>query len=172
MVELCIIMKLIKKNGYKTLDEIKIDLQKTFSHIISNEGDFYFVTITKSQSPHARDLNFQITNGLFNRIWKDYKHSREFTNYIFVIEYPEAISKMDMPIDRLDKCSVHSHILINTSLSEKTLDYYLKTTFSNADIQTSLINKRPDKKELINYFIKQNFLEDDCYNYKALLKKP
>ena len=171
MVELCIIMKLIKKNGYKTLDEIKIDLQKTSTQVISNSGDFYFVTITKNQSPHARDLNFQITNGLFNRIWKDYKHSREFTNYIFVIEYPEAISKIDMPIDRLDKCSVHSHILVNTSLSKKTLDYYLNTTFSNADIQTSLINKRPDKKELINYFIKQNFLEDDCYNYKAILQK-
>ena len=92
-------MKLIKKNGYKTLDEIKIDLQKTFSHIISNEGDFYFVTITKNQSPHARDLNFQITNGLFNRIWKDYKHSREFTNYIFVIEYPEGTKTADLQND-------------------------------------------------------------------------
>ena len=61
---------------------------------------------------------------------------------------------------------------VYTSLSEKTLDYYLKTTFTNADIQTSLINTRPDKKELINYFIKQNFLEDDCYNYKAILQKP
>lgn len=165
-------MKLIKKNGYKSLDEIKIDLQKTFSHIISNRGDFYFITITKNKSPHAKDLNFKITNGLFNRIWKDYKHSKEFTNYIFVIEYPEAISKMDMPIDKLNSCSVHSHILVNTTLTEKTLDYYLNTTFSNANIKKERINQRPDKKELINYFIKQNFLEDDCYNYKAILVKP
>jgi hypothetical protein len=171
-VELCIIMKLIKKNGYKTLDEIKIDLQKTFSHIISNEGDFYFVTITKNQSPHARDLNFQITNGLFNRIWKDYKHSREFTNYLFVIEYPEAISKIDKPIDKLNQCNVHSHILINTTLSKTTLNYYLNTTFKQADIKKELINKRIDKTELINYFIKQIFLEDDCYNYKAIILKP
>jgi hypothetical protein len=165
-------MKLIKKKGYKTLNEIKVDLQKTFSNIITNKGDFYFVTITKNHSPHAKDLNFQITNGLFNRIWKDYKHSKEFTNYIFVIEYPEAISKIDKPIDKLNSCSVHSHILVNTTLSENTLNYYLNTTFKHADIKKELINKRPDKKELINYFIKQNFLEDDCYNYKAIISNP
>jgi uncharacterized protein with NRDE domain len=162
--------KLVKKNGYKKLNEIKTDLQNTFNKLISNSGDFYFITITKNNSPHAKDLNFQISNGLFNSIWKDYKHSREYTNYMFVIEYPEAISKIDKPIDRLLKCSVHSHILVNTSLSEKALNYYVNRTFKSANIKMFCINKRPDKNNLINYFIKQNFLEDDCYNYKIILK--
>jgi len=158
-----------KKKGYKRLDEIQLELRSTFNQMIKNKGDFYFITITKTNSQHAKDLNFLISNHFFNKMWKDYKHTHEFINYLFVIEYPEAISKIDKPIDKLDSCRVHSHILLNTSLSAKTLDYYLNTTFNIKHIKNIPITNRPDKEQLINYFLKQNFLNEDCYNYKVII---
>jgi len=161
--------KLLKKKGPKTIEQIRNDISIVYSQMIRNDGLLFFITITKTKSPHAKDLNFCITNNLFNRVWKDYRKSMETLNYLFVIEYPTAISKKDSSLDDLLRCDIHSHIVVNTTLSKSTLEYYLNTCFEFTDIQIQDITKRPDKANLINYFKKQDYLEDCAYNYKVTI---
>jgi hypothetical protein len=169
----------MKKSGDKTLEEIYLDLSKTYSKMLTNSGRFYFITITDTNSPHPKDLNFTLTNKLFNTIWKDYQKSLEIVNYLFVIEYPGAITKTyknykaaQIELELLQECEVHCHIVMNTTLSEEVIESYIYSTFNEPNIKTIEITNNPKRENLINYFKKQQFLCDDSYNYKFTLTQP
>jgi hypothetical protein len=169
----------MKKSGDKTLEEIYLDLSKTYSKMLNNSGRFYFITITDTNSPHPKHLNFTLTNKLFNTIWNDYKKSFEFVNYLFVIEYPGAFTKTyknykaaQLELELLKECEVHCHIVLNTTLSEEVIESYIYSTFNEPNIKTIEITNNPKRENLINYFKKQQFLCDDAYNYKFTLTQP
>ncbi len=171
--------KLLKKSGPKSLEDIYFDLSKTYSQMLTNGGRFYFITITDTLSPHPKDLNFTLTNKLFNTIWKDYNKSFEVVNYIFVIEYPGAITKKfknykaaQIELELLESCEVHTHIVLNTTLTKDVIESYIYTTFNNPNIKTIDITDNPKRENLINYFKKQEYLDDESYNYKITLKQP
>ena len=169
----------MKKSGTKTLEDVYIDLSKTYRQMLTNDGPFYFITITDTLSPHPKDLNFTLTNKLFNTIWKDYKKSFEFVNYIFVTEYPGAFTKKfknykaaQIELELLDKCEVHCHIVLNTTLSKEVIGGYIYSTFNEPNIKTIEITHNPKRENLINYFKKQEYLNDYSYNYKITLRQP
>jgi hypothetical protein len=171
--------KILKKTGPKSLEDIYFDLSKTYSQMLTNSGCFYFITITDTLSPHPKDLNFTLTNKLFNKIWNDYKKSLEVVNYIFVIEYPGAITKKfkshkgaQIELELLDSCKVHSHIVLNTTLKKEVFESYIYSTFNNPNIKTIDITNNSKRGNLINYFKKQEYLNDECYNYKITLATP
>ena len=171
-------MKLINKDKqYKTTDIAVKELvriydiwlyQKSFP---TTGNKTYHITITDTHAKHEEGLHFLLTNNLFNRINRDFRNSKDYLNYIFVIEYPEIISQGN----QIPKnCDVHAHIVLNTSIPEETLGYYLHSTFDNkADIQIDNTTHRPDKGEFIKYLIKQakanRFLTDRSYNFKLTL---
>jgi hypothetical protein len=124
-------------------------------------------------------LNFTLTNKLFNTIWKDYQKSLEIVNYLFVIEYPGAITKTyknykaaQIELELLQECEVHCHIVMNTTLSQEVIESYIYSTFNEPNIKTIEITNNPKRENLINYFKKQQFLCDDSYNYKFTLTQP
>ena len=176
-------MKLFKKHrGYKATDFVINDIKDAVSYLVSQRfptnvtNSLYSITITNTGCKHEKDLNHLITNKLFNAIKNDYKASEEHTNYVFVIEYPEVISRGNyLPTN----CNVHSHIVLNTSLNLKVVNSYLKNAFpkiKNIDIAIEDITNRNDKEQYKNYLVKQGIsnriLSDSSYNYKiALLDK-
>lgn len=169
--------RLLKKHGPKSIEEIHLDLSKTYSQMLKNDGYFYFITITDTDSKHPRDLNFTLTNKLFNKIWNDYKLTFEVINYLFVIEYPGVITKpiknikqAQIELDLLDSCKVHTHIVVNTTLKKDYIENYIYTTFYAPNIKTIEITNNPRRENLINYFKKQDYLNDDSYNYKITLQ--
>ena len=134
-------MKLYKKTrGTKTTEFVINDIKEACGYLVTQKNfalcrnSIFAITITNTDCKHERDLNHVITNRLFNRIKNDYKHSKEHTNYVFVIEYPEVISIGNyLPTN----CKVHSHIVLNTSLTEEKIMEYIKLTFpkvKDADI--------------------------------------
>lgn len=169
---------IIKKNkGFKTTQMIEDDIRYSFHKILSQNHPIYSITISNTLIKSSEELRFSLTNKLFNRIHKDsltnklfnridkdYKNSYEVINYLFVIEYPEKISRGNfLP----DKCDVHAHIVMGTNIQPQHIEYYMQTTFPNSSIFTKKIDDRNDKENLVNYLIKQKaLLTDDNYNYK------
>ena len=171
-------MKLISKNKQTKSTRIAIQELENIYEIWLNQKTFpcsgnqtYHITITDTHAKHEEDLHFILTNNLFNRINRDYRNCRNYLNYIFVIEYPEEVSQgLRIPLN----CKVHSHIVLNTSIPEQTLEYYLESTFNyKADIRIDNTTKRNDKGRFIKYLTKQakmnRFLTDRSYNYKITL---
>jgi hypothetical protein len=174
-------MKLIKKTKqYSDKNEIERDLRYAFNKLINQEKfevDYnrtLSLTITHTNSKHLSDLRFTLTNLLFNRIHKDYKHTREHFNYLYVIEYSEVISKGQyIPT----KCEIHTHVVINTSIPTETIEYYSNNIFHSGSntildevVKIEDITKRTDKHNYIEYLLKQKHLfTSDNYNYKILL---
>ncbi len=173
-------MKLFKKQkGYKTTEFVINDIKQAVSYLVSQRfppsvtNSIYAITITNTGCKHQKDLNHIITNKLFNTIKNDYKTSKEHTNYVFVIEYPEVITRGNyLPTN----CKVHSHLVVNTSLDEKIIMSYLKQAFpkiKDIDMLIENITDRNDKEQYKNYLVKQGInnriLCDSSYNYKITL---
>jgi len=157
-------MLLKKKKGFKTTQTIKDDIIYSFNKILSQNHPIYFITISDTDMKSSEELRFTLTNKIFNKIHKDYKNSFEVINYLYVIEYPEKVSRGNMLIDN---CEVHTHIVIETTLLPQQIRYYIETTFAKPNIDEKRIDNRPDKSNLVNYLIKQErLLTDDNYNYK------
>ena len=155
-----------KKGGFKTIQIIEDDIRYGIKKIMAKNNPIYHFTISNTDVYSAKQLRFILTNKIFNRIHKDYKKSYEFLNYIFVIEYPEKVSRGNLIPD---DCEVHSHIIIETSLLPQQIDFYIKTTFRNSDVFSERIDKRNDKHNFVNYLLKQKHLfTDNNYNYKIL----
>jgi hypothetical protein len=157
-------MLLKKKKQSKTSQMIVDDIRHSFNKLISNNNSILTITINKLDFETAHEFRFNLTNRLFNKLHKDYKHSFEVINYLFVIEYPTNISLgKHMP----STCKPHAHIVLETTISQNIVEYYIKSTFRNPDIYIENITKRDDKLNYINYLIKQkHLLTDDNYNYK------
>jgi hypothetical protein len=163
-------MKLIKKtNEYKTSQSIINDLKEAYN-ILINQSKFptknnktFSITITHTNSKHLKDMRYKLTNLLFNRLNKEYKYSLDHINYLYVIEFSEVISKGEyIP----NKCDIHTHIVINTSIPIKTIEYYCNDVF-HGEVFIEDITKRDDKDKYINYLIKQHkIFTNDNYNYK------
>lgn len=97
----------------------------------------------------------------------DYKNTPEIFNYLFVIEYPEIVS-----IGKLipTHCIPHVHIILETTIPEKTVEFYAQNSFKTTDIKSYEITKRDDKHNYLNYLLKQKHLFDnDSYNYKITI---
>lgn len=143
------------------------DIRYGFHKIISQNHSILAITITDTGCKTTEEPKFCLTNKLFNRIHKEYKHSFEALNYLFVIEYP---TKVSMGNQIPDNCEVHTHIVLGTTLTDKQIEYYIQTTFTKPDIYIEDITNRNDKENYVNYIIKQKeYLTDKSYNYKVRL---
>jgi hypothetical protein len=122
-------------------------------------------------SKHSKDLNFKLTNKVFNSLHKQFYNEK--LNYLFVIEYNEILSRGNYLIDDLDEVGIHTHIVIDTT---KPSSFFVKK-FKNvlglqSDIHFDNITNTKDKKFYINYLVKQNkendYLKNESYNFKVL----
>lgn len=157
-------MILKKKNCPKTAQMIADDIRYSFNKLTSKNNPILSITINNTNCKTAKELRFNLTNKLFNRIHKEYKQSFEIINYLFVIEYPTKVSMGNLIPET---CIPHTHIILETTLPENIIEYYIQSTFNNIDIYIENITKRDDKSNYINYLTKQiNLLTDDNYNYK------
>lgn len=158
--------RLLKKS---LTNDIVTDISKAFN-LLSKKDKLYFITIEGISYPHIKDMNFELTNRLFNTIHKEYRNTFEFMNYLFIIEYGGVISKTKLFDTLIEDLGIHCHCLVNTSLTKIQLEYYINTSLKkvpNVDIQD--ISKSDTKEYLLNYFTKQNksgLMTRDSYNYK------
>jgi len=159
--------KLLRKS--KNNPNFITDITRAFN-ILSKRDKLFLITLDGIHTPHIQDLNFQLTNKLFNSIHKDYNNTFEFINYLFIIEYGGIISKEKEFDVYIQDLGIHSHCLVNTSLSKEQLEFYINTSFKNApDYKIQNISKSDTKEDLLNYLLKQNktgLLTKDSYNYK------
>lgn len=164
---------LIKKKNYSdNPQKIETDIIYGFNKIIRQNLPIYFITITKKEFEVSTEfdktssLSFYLKNILFNRMRKDYLNSYEIINFLFVIEYPETVSRGNhIP----DNCDIHAHIVLATTINKQHIEYYIETTFNRPDIDIKRIDNRNDKSNLSNYLLKQNkkkLLTCENYNYK------
>lgn len=162
-------MTLIRKA--RTTNNIT-DITRAFNYLSQNKN-LYYLTLTGIPTPNAKDLNFQLTNKLFNTINTDNQNSFEFINYLFIIEYGGTISKSNVSSSPIRNLGLHAHCIINTSLSKSQLDFYISTVFKripNYKIQD--ISNSTTKAGLLNYLLKQSvtgLMTKDSYNYKILI---
>ena len=157
-------MLLKKKSGFKSIQMIEDDIRYGFNKIMSQNERIYHFTISDTGINSVEELRFILTNKIFNRMYKDYKVSFERINYLFVIEYPEKVSRGNfIP----DSCEVHTHIVLATSLLPEQVNFYIKTNLKKYDVVHERIDKRNDKYNFVNYLLKQkNIFTDANYNYK------
>jgi len=163
-------MKLFKKKrGRKDINEIINDIMKSFK-IIINEGkkrnfEFYHIVIKKTRAKHDRDLNFILTNKLFNTMNKFNNTIIDGINYIFVVEYSKVNS---LGLRVTNDLGMHAHIFMSTCFSDDYLLNEIKSVFPESeDIFFENITKNNDIDSLSGYFCKQKqFLRDEGYNYK------
>jgi hypothetical protein len=166
--------KLIKKTTKeRTSQEVIKDMIYAFDVLLSQvdklkNNKMLAITITHTIAKHESDLRHLLTNKLFNTIYQDYKNTNEHINYLFVIEYPEVVSKGHyLPTD----CGIHTHIVLNTSIHSENIKFYINQSLKG-DVYIEDITKRDDRNNYINYMIKQgkkNLLTNDNYNYKITL---
>ena len=157
-------MLLKKKNNPKTAQMIADDIRYSFQKLTSQNNPILSITINNTDCKTAEELRFNLTNKLFNKIHKDYKQTPEIINYLFVIEYPTKVAMGNLIPE---SCKPHTHIILETTLPENIIEYYIQATFRNMDIYIENITKRDDKLNYANYLTKQiNILTDDNYNYK------
>ena len=128
--------------------------------------------INYTNSKHKEDLNFRLTNKIFNSLHKQFYYEK--LNYLFVIENNEILSRGNYLIDDLDQVRVHTHIVIDTTIPISILQNKFKNVLGiQSDIYFEDITKRDDKNKYINYLIKQNqknkLLTYHSYNYKVLI---
>ena len=81
-------------------------------------GRLYHLVISKTYTNNARKLNFELTNLLFNRIHRIIRKTPYYLNYLFVLEYPKAVSVGYRNIANTD---LHAHLTINTNLSNNQI---------------------------------------------------
>lgn len=148
---------------------IENDIVYGFNKLIAKNNPIYHITITNINIKSPEQLRFQLTNKLFNKIFRFYKKSLISLNYLFIIEYPEKVSRGNMMVDN---CDVHSHIVLETDLPIENIRFFIEMTFSSTDknwLSIERIDKRNDKLNFRNYLIKQtSIFTDDNYNYKIL----
>jgi hypothetical protein len=163
--------KLIKKiSKTRSSDEVIQDMKYAYSlllqqHRNNDQNRLLSITITHTIAKHEKDLRHILTNGLFNTIHKEYKNTIEYINYLFVIEYSKVISQGKHLVNNI---SIHTHMVVNTTLPTKTIEYYINNS-TKGDVYIEDISKREDKEQYINYITKQGrnkLLTDDHYNYK------
>ena len=155
-----------KKKNLEGIDA-EDDLRYGFECLISqNKSEIIKLDLTNTNAKHIEDLNFKLTNKVFNSLHKQFYYEK--LNYLFVIEYPEIVSRGNYMIDHIDKVEFHSHIVIDTSIPFTILQKKIVDILGEqCDIYFENISIRNDKKNYINYLVKQNkYLNYKSYNFK------
>lgn len=161
-------MTITKNKQPKSIDKIVDDITYSFSKLTSQKNPILSITINDTGCKTKEELRFHLTNKFFNKIKRDYKATPEILNYLFVIEYPTKVSMGNLIPD---SCIPHAHIILETTIDEKTVEYYIHDSFRTPDIYIENITKRNDRNNYLNYLLKQKDLFDtDSYNYK--IKQP
>lgn len=162
---------LLKKNN-KSPDYIN-DIAKAYN-ILSKREKLYFITLEGINTPHVRDLSFQLKNNLFKRIHDDtkfFKDSSEYIDYLYIIEYGGIISKEKEFDTFIKDLGIHCHCIVNTSLSKALIISYIENSFKIApDYKIQDISKSDTKEYLLDYLLKQNktgLMTRESYNYKV-----
>ena len=169
-------IRYISKSRFKNLsvEENKIECENAFA-IISNSriqprpnGKLYHVVISNTKTTNVKELNFLLTNRFFNRIHREIRHTPLYINYLFILEYPKAVSVL---VKRITTADLHIHITINTNISYFQLGRIFDTMLrKDLHFYIEDISVRLDKFGLINYLTKQSlknrFLTHDHFGYK------
>lgn len=169
MVELYLIMKLIKKT-YHGVDKetISKDINFAFNKLINKPEYIYHITLSNLPQKSLEEVKFRMKNNFLNSIWKDYKYSLSPLNYLFVIEYGGIISHQ-VNFEKIKDLGLHIHLILNTTLTENYLEYYIINHLGFIDYKIDRIDKNKDKIKLGGYLIKQyNILTSKNYEYKIL----
>jgi hypothetical protein len=167
-----------KKRKGEITDTFKVvdDIRYGFDCLISQtqkkdtKSNIIKFDINYTNSKHKEDLNFKLTNKVFNSLHKQYYYEK--LNYLFVIENNEILSRGNYLIDDLDEVRVHTHIVIDTTIPLLILQKKLVNVLGKqSDIYSEDITKRNDKYFYINYLVKQNrenkYLNYNSYNFKV-----
>lgn len=156
---------------FKVVDDIRYGFECLISQTQKKEikSSIIKFDINYTNSKHTKDLNFKLTNKVFNSLHKQFYYEK--LNYLFVIENNEILSRGNYLIDDLDEVRVHSHIVIDTTIPLSILQNKFKNELgTQSDIYSEDITKRSDKCFYINYLVKQNkennYLTFNSYNFK------
>lgn len=157
---------------FNVVDDISYGFECLMSQTLKEptKSNIIKFDINYTNSKHTKDLNFKLTNKVFNSLHKQFYYEK--LNYLFVIENNEIISRGNYLLDDLDEVRVHSHIVIDTTIPYSILLNKLVEVFGKqSDIYCEDITRRNDKEKYINYLIKQNkvnrYFEYKSYNYKV-----
>ena len=153
------------------MDDIRYGFDCLISQTQKNDTKSSIIKfdINYTNSKHTKDLNFKLTNKVFNSLHKQFYYEK--LNYLFVIEYNEILSRGNYLIDDLDEVRVHTHIVVDTTIPLTILQKKFKNVLGKqSDIYSENITKRNDKNIYINYLVKQNrennYLTFNSYNFK------
>lgn len=163
-----------KSRFRKSIEDNMIDIENAYSILCKPHlqpkpnGRLYHIVLSNTKTNHAADLNFKLTNHFFNKVHREIKKTNFYVNYLFVLEYPKAVS---LPLRRIETVDIHAHITINTNIPyvqvgkifdnilRKDIHYYIEDITCRADVD-----------DLVHYFFKQSkenqFLTSHHYNYK------
>ena len=131
-------------------------------------GRLYHIVISNTKSTSARDLTFRLTHHFFNRVHRELRKTNFYLNYLFVLEYPKAVS---LPMRRIESVDLHAHATINTNIPYLQLGKVLDNILNQRiNYYIEDITDRADKENLVQYVTKQSrdnhFLTHDHFNYK------
>ncbi len=156
---------------FKVVDDIRYGFDCLMSQTQNNQSKSNIIKfdINYTNSKHTKDLNFKLTNKVFNSLRKQFYYEK--LNYLFVIENNEILSIGNYLIDDLDEVRVHTHIVLDTTIPLPILQKKFKNELGiQSDIYTEDITIRNDKYFYINYLVKQNqqnkYLNYSSYNFK------
>jgi hypothetical protein len=156
---------------FNIVDDIRygFDCLMSQTRIKQSKSDIIKFDINYTNSKHTKDLNFKLTNKVFNSLQTQFYYEK--LNYIFVIEYNEVLSRGNYLIDDLDEVGIHTHIVIDTTIPSSFFVKKFKNVLGlQSDIHFDNITNRNDKKNYINYLVKQNkendYLKNESYNFK------
>jgi hypothetical protein len=83
------------------------------------------------------------------------------------------ISKSNVSDSFIRNPGLHTHCLVNTSLSKQQIEAYIATSFNKIPTyQIRDISNSTTKDDLLNYLLKQDetgLMTNDSYNYKILV---
>jgi hypothetical protein len=160
---------IIMKKTYKGTDKKIIiqDITRAFNYLISGAGLLYHITITDIPTKSPQHLKHTIKNGLLKKIWRAYKDIIPIPlNYLFVVEYGGIIS-YQLDYEKINNLGLHVHLVLQTNLNKKYLDYYINKLLKNSNYLIDRIDNNSHKKDLIGYITKQRELfTSDNYDYK------
>ena len=147
---------------------IQYILNKAFKKLDQNSKNLYHIVITDLKAKHSKDYLFKTGTYLLKPLFKEAKFQGGFMDYVNVIEYSSDISKGGFTQDIKD-LGLHSHIIINTSLSEKSVLHYANSVFGNGvDVFVENITNNQTRHKVYDYLQKQvHILSDD--NYKIMI---
>ena len=147
---------------------IKYILNLAFKKLDQNSKNLYHIVVTDLKAKHGKDYLFKTGTYLLKPLFKEAKFQGGFLDYVNVIEYSSDISKGGFTQDIKD-LGLHSHIIINTSLSEKSVFHYANSVFGKGvDVFVENITNNQTRHKVYDYLQKQvHILSDD--NYKIMI---